>query len=356
MFRPRLRIAAFTLIELLVVIAIIGILIALLLPAVQKIREAASRMKCTNNLKQLGLAHHGYHDTYLHLIFSVGTSNSGTRNTNPIGNEETISGVVYLLPFLEQNNLYSLINQPSTNGGTAVNPFGPPRDFNWYVPWQKDIPLFHCPSSPPGSYYGGDTTYAGRRTVLCLGDMINNNRTGNNSRGVFGYNSSVRLTDILDGTSTTLLMSEQASNGSATDIHGLGAQNQSGVNTNPSSCLATASNGQYLSSVGVQTSRPLTALWHNGQPAFNCFNTVLPPNSPTCMIDAYGDSWALTSATSYHTGGVNVLLADGSVRFVTNGINTGNLSAAEPTSGGPSPYGVWGALGTRAGGEVVGNY
>src|SRR5258708_3972134 len=125
--KPRSRVG-FTLIELLVVIAIIGVLIGLLLPAVQKVREAANRMKCANNLKQLGIAHHAYHDSSGSLIFSSGPTNYGSRTTNPIGNEQSISGLVYLMPYVEQAGILHTLEQATTYGGTPCNPFGPPRD------------------------------------------------------------------------------------------------------------------------------------------------------------------------------------------------------------------------------------
>jgi prepilin-type N-terminal cleavage/methylation domain-containing protein/prepilin-type processing-associated H-X9-DG protein len=348
------RSRGFTLIELLVVIAIIAVLIALLVPAVQKVREASARTQCQNNLKQLGLAHHGYHDQYKYLIFSRGATNTGTRSTNPIGNEETITGMVYLLPFIEQGPLFNQMNAPSTNAGTPVNPFGPPRDFNWYVPWQQNIPLFRCPSSMPGSDYGGDATFKGRRNYfLCLGDTILNNHSTTTGRGIFHYKSKYALVHITDGTSNTILMSEVGGNATATDIRGIAANNITGTNTNPSTCIATATNGNYT--VPVQSSRTMTSLWHSGLAFAVGFNTVLPPNSPSCVADNWGDSWGLISASSYHTGGINVVLADGSVRFVSNGINTGTVTAAEVTSG-ASPYGVWGALGTRNGGETLNDF
>jgi prepilin-type N-terminal cleavage/methylation domain-containing protein/prepilin-type processing-associated H-X9-DG protein len=342
----------FTLIELLVVIAIIAVLIGLLLPAVQKVREAANRAKCQSNLKQLGLALHAYHDVRGALPWMRGVSNDGTRNTDPVGNEETISGLVYLLPYIEQDNLLREISAPYA-GPPATLPFGPPRDFAYYPPWQADIPLLRCPSDPPGLFYQSDTRFRGRRNyALCLADTIYNNHSTTQSRGAFGFNSATRLLDITDGTSHTILMAEKANAVDASDVRGLAANNVPGMNTNPGLCLATAANGRYLPATGVQGQRLLGSLWHSGLAPFAGFNTVLPPNSPTCIVDNWGDSWGLISASSYHPGGVNALMGDGSVRFVSDAIDTGDLTAPEPHAG-PSPYGVWGALGTKAGGETV---
>jgi prepilin-type N-terminal cleavage/methylation domain-containing protein/prepilin-type processing-associated H-X9-DG protein len=354
----------FTLIELLVVIAIIAILIGLLLPAIQKVREAADRNKCQNSLKQLGVAHHAYHDGAKNLVFSrgwtgprqPGTNNPYTRSTNPQGNEDTITGMVFLLPYLEQAPLYSQIEAGVPTAGTPISPFGLPRDFGGFTPWLADIPLLRCPSSPNGMPYNYGGNFVGRRNyMLSFGDKIANTHNSANARGVFGWNSKTRLNDIKDGTSSTLMMSEQGSSDDATTTPGMGAYNISGLNTNPSTCRAQATGIVWNTGVNVQSGRPLTSLWHSGLSPHVGFNTVLPPNSPNCLNDQWGDNWSLTAATSYHPGGVNVLMCDGAVKWVTDSIDAGNPATAEPTSGG-SPYGIWGALGTRNGRESLGNW
>ncbi len=135
----------------------------------------------------------------------------------------------------------------------------------------------------------------------------------------------------------------------------MGANNVAGTNTNPSVCLTKSSGIKYLPATTVQSARVLGSLWHSGLAPFVGFTTVLPPNAPTCLADNWGDTWGVYSASGYHPGGVMALLADASVRFVAETIDTGNLTAPEVASG-PSPYGVWGALGTRSGSESVESY
>lgn len=367
----------FTLVELLVVIAIIGVLVGLLLPAVQAAREAARRMQCSNQLKQLGLGMHNYLSTYQAFPWLKGPSNfPGNRGTNPRGNEQSINGFVGLLPYIEQGALFNQISSPwaAVGANPPSLPFGPPRDFVYYPPWQLRLQAFICPSSPDGiGYSNNQAGFVGnnRNYAMNLGDMILNSHglgftntstttLAPNFRGMFGYNRFIKIGEMTDGTSNTLLLAEKANAVDSRNVKGLAAANVPGLNLNPSVCLARAVGGFYLPTlrprsaggVDIQDFRTHGTLWQTGLGPFVGFQTVLPPNSPSCLNENWGDTWGLSSASSYHTGGVQVCFGDGSVRFIGQNIDTGNVALPE-VSGGPSPYGVWGALGSRAGGEVA---
>jgi type II secretory pathway pseudopilin PulG len=335
---------------MLVVIAILATLMGLLLPAVQGAREAARRVQCMNNLKQIALGLKSFaasrNDEF---PFLRGVTNDGTRGTNPQGNERTITGLVYVLPFIDEKPLYDQI-ATAWPGPPAVLPFGPIRDAPWYPPWQARLPIFLCPSAPLGLAYSGDARYAGRRHyALSMGDKIANNHAQRNDRGIFGFGEGMALGEIRDGLSNTILLGERANAVDESDIRGLSAANVAGLNTNPAICLARAAGGRYLPGVSVQSARPMGSLWHSGLAPHAGFNTVLPPNSPSCMPDNWGDSWALSAASSYHPGGVHVAMADSGTRFVSDLIDAGDPTRPEVTTpSAPSPYGVWGALGTPA--------
>ena len=370
-FRRPSHVRGFTLVELLVVIAIIGILVGLLLPAVQAAREAARRMQCTNSLKQLGLAVLNYESTYKRLPARAAGTNSPFNGTERVSNNGgRLSGFIPLLPFLEQAPMYSKIQagDPTGAGGSTIaggpniNPGGPAAWASW-APWNVSPPGLTCPSDGP--VFQAPATTAINNYAFNLGDSNNNALNIGNARGPFGRSQFVRLSEITDGTSNTLIFSERlkANFGLSTvvanqiDIKLGMATSVANIINVPQLCYGTAT-GQYFTAGQIVKGR-FGSLWSDGQSERVCFNTILPPNKPSCTSDNNGnaDSGAntfglLIPPSSRHTGGVNAGRADGSVSFIADNIDAGNLSAAELTSG-PSPYGVWGALGTKSGGEAV---
>jgi prepilin-type processing-associated H-X9-DG protein len=337
---------------LLVVIAIIGILIALLLPAVQAAREAARRSQCVNNLKQLGLGLQNYHD--VNRSFPFGKGGTGGNGGTIGGNALRVSGFIPLLPYIEQVALYDQIK----SGGNGAPPLGPVGWSGW-ANWNVQVPGLLCPSDvrpSPAAGAVGENNYA-----FSHGDSINNNCFNTdplNSRGMFCSNNTVTMAMVTDGTSNTIAMCERIrsnfGNGSQVgpDVRTGTAVGIANLNTSPGVCLATT-NGPYFNS-SVTVHGYFGSLWTDGETERCGFTTVLGPNSPSCLIptsnccaDAPGGVY---SPSSYHPGGVNGVMVDGSVRFIADAINTGNLSYPEVSSG-PSPYGVWGAMGSKNGGE-----
>jgi prepilin-type N-terminal cleavage/methylation domain-containing protein/prepilin-type processing-associated H-X9-DG protein len=312
----RIRRSGFTLIELLVVIAIIAILIGLLLPAVQKVREAAARMKCSNNLKQLGLALHNHNDTF--NVLPPGQYNNFYENDAP-----WIRGcwVQPTLPFMEQDNLYRIYDTArQANGNWAL-----------VVP-NKDtiIPTLVCPSdgnSPKTqtrdtNVVNGVSVVQGLHTnyVTCSGSTLLI-RPGNLGNGVFYVKSKNKVATIADGTSNTVFASEilvVPDSTSANDLRGRYCNAWYMNNGFTTAQLPNTTLPDVVGYQGISTVRSPSQLVGNG----------------TGTADAVG-----LYARSNHTGGVNALMGDGSVRFVSNSINLT----------------VWQAMGTREGGEVVVN-
>ncbi|MBC7351906.1 MAG: DUF1559 domain-containing protein [Thermogutta sp.] len=343
----------FTLVELLVVIAIIGILIALLLPAVQAAREAARRSQCTNNLKQLGLALHNYHDVHNRFVpLKAGTTGASPWDDN---NNGQLCGLIPLTPFLEQRALWDAITAGGTlDNGTPTKPFGPAAWRTDYWPFRQQVPTLLCPSDPAyGKKSSGEQGF--NNYHFNVGDHINRNAYDRPNRGPFAHFYWASFSDITDGSSNTFGMIERSIYTKTGAIRGDGVANLAGIDQNPTLCLATkGQNGMYASGYTLHSEKVVGRRWADGRPYWNGVTTVLPPNSPSCLGTANSWEWGIFSPSSYHPGGVNALLMDGSVRFISETIDTGNLAAPQPgNGGGPSPYGVWGALGSMAGGEPV---
>lgn len=349
------RLKGFTLIELLVVIAIIAILIALLLPAVQQAREAARRTQCKNNLKQLGLALHNYHDVYGQFIFHKG--GTGWTGTNT-GNWGRLSGFIGLLPYIEQKNLYDQISTAGTYGGTAYPAMGPEPWVSAYDPWRTQINAFLCPSDSTPSSGSGRSSIGKVNYAFSNGDSITASQNSMSTRGMFAHSRTFGIRDCTDGSSNTILMAEVVRSLGGLSKLGGTAQGIGGLDANPSSCLAVLDpNDRNQFATGTTVNAWSGDKWCDSNVSMTGFQTILPPNGPRCSASGWDGTWGVYSSQSRHTGGVQILLGDGSVRFISENIDTGDQLASDPGSGGGvSPYGVWGALGTKGGGEVIGEF
>jgi prepilin-type processing-associated H-X9-DG protein len=223
-----------------------------------------------------------------------------------------------------------------------------------------------CPSDEPAASGGvdpGQTNYcfSAGDAVTSTGPSLPlvNNASGKNPRGPFGHNSRIRSADFLDGASNTLAMSERVRAFDSFSLKG-GVVEISGIENDPSLCAAAEQPGGVLA--GGTTYAWSGLRWQDGAPGFMAVTTILSPNSPCCVSPSSGggaspQNMGIYSPSSYHPGGVAALFCDGSARLVAEEIDTGDITAPEPVRlGDSSPYGVWGALGSRRGREIIDAY
>ncbi|MEM0927490.1 MAG: DUF1559 domain-containing protein, partial [Planctomycetota bacterium] len=353
------RKSGFTLVELLVVIAIIGILVGLLLPAVQAAREAARRMSCSNNFKQIGLALHNYHSAYKALPTTrggtarvFGNNNPQSREARPIGglyggnNLHNLSSLVQLTPYIEQQALWEQISnvfrvrEPASAAGMfEFSPMGPNADISLaqhgrfqYDPWLTTVPMLRCPSDPgDGLPAQGRTNYG-----VCIGDAIQFQNTGfrfqsgavnatvaprakQTCRGMFFPRETTRFRDTLDGLSNTIMAGEMSTDLGDRDVT-TQAVNEGGLGrlmTSPLVCT------EDVDPERPRFWNPLTATftggpqgqrgfkWSSGYAVHTCVTTILPPNSPICSSGAGTWRPGIYGPSSRHQGGAHVLMGDG---------------------------------------------
>ncbi|QDU64334.1 Type II secretion system protein G precursor [Planctomycetes bacterium Pan216] len=303
----------FTLVELLVVIAIIGVLVALLLPAVQQARESARRMQCTSNLKQMGAALHNYHDA--HGKFPPGfITDTGWAWGS------------FLLPYLDRMDLYDRLN---VNGIMDVRSSNPTlRDL-----CRTKLPIYLCPSDSPGSkvsqnphgpvnILGTGGNQIGLSNYLGISGTFDIRCWSTNVDGIFYFNSAIGIPDITDGTSKTIAIGERA------------------VSTNNTSAARGAN--------WAGTSSPSTKCWDNsgGNPPDHIRfreTTLLATRAGWSLINT--PAGYTRGASSLHPGGANFLLADGAVTFISDVIDSSNNSGANMST--------YQRLGSRNDGKIV---
>lgn len=338
----RTRLSGFTLIELLVVIAIIAVLVAILLPAVQQAREAARNSQCKNNLKQLGVAFHNYHETMGCFPSSQGGGVTGQSDWR--GH----SAHVMILPYIDQAALY---NKYDMNAWAWWDNGKGPHQVNANTAGRQRIAGFLCPSNSSFQTDGTGIT-AGCNYPVCEGDnagMFNDGVSGGfnlvKSNGVFTMRAIVNIGAITDGTSNTIMVGEQ--------IQSLSGSTDAVVNLRQAVAIPSGWDGTFLTQAQLDdwgarcrattTQRTETGrFWTPGVHEQTAFNVLLPPNSvyPNCTAHCGGcapDGPAAVGARSLHTGGVNICLADGAVKFVGNNID----------------YSLWQYMGSRSDGNKI---
>ena len=402
----------FTLLELMVVVGVIGILIGLLLPAVQAAREAARRMSCSNNFKQIALGVHQYHSAF-DILPPHGTGTFTNQNNPSTSNQFRLSFLVSILPFIGETPAWNSINdsyrgtplskdllEASSDpySGSTIDltydgqdpteqhlypPMGPSPSIGSYPFWNSEIRCYRCPSDPGiGNPSLGRTNYA-----ACLGDAIQGLDEGRwvfrestwspagkelmiaTGRGMFVPRGTTRFADVTDGLSSTIMLGEIATDLGDRDSRTTPSLNngwEDGVLSNAKFC--SEQRDYERPNFWQDTIKlPNTAAqgrgfrWADAMPLMTGFNTIRPPNQELCY--GGGSQTIGTSPTSSrHQGGAHCAMGDGAIIFLTDSIDCGGYEEKGTVTldgidqlapGNKSVFGLWGAMGTRNQNELI---
>ncbi|MCC9600921.1 DUF1559 domain-containing protein [Stieleria sp. JC731] len=358
------------------------ILVAMLPRQLISQRESTRSSVCADHLREITSGLHNYSNAFKRLPPGTGGTWSGQDPSK--SNQGRLGPLVGLLPFIGHTKTWEIIASPlNTENGMSFPPMGPTPTFNpeRYPPWAMAPEVYLCPTSASvlnresqvvtslreperkltvTSYvacFGDSTTMQGEILDLSdplMRDLVRQRNASN--RGMFVTGRSIRLSDCTDGLSNTVIYSETIASLRRLDGQSEIVRNVQGLSKQPSLCIEAAQKEDRQFWKFGRGAR-----WSDGWPLLTGFQTVLPPNSPSCT-SPFGAIDPVVSASSLHPDGVHIALADGAVRFITDRIDTGDLDVAGVASGegyaqpdSESPYGLWGAIGSRNAGEIVPN-
>ena len=336
----------FTIVELLVVIAIIGILLGMLMPVIRTVREPARRTHCLNNLRQIALASLNYEST--HMKFPLAT---GLDVADAAHNADQYSGFVALLPFMEQNDLHAAITEGTTIEGVDYAPY--PALYGERFPlWKNELQIVHCPLIGTK-----DTDTAPTHYGFCIGDRARNIGNPESIRGTFANSRPLAFDDLTDGSSNTILFGEIGTTIEDGNECPYAINQPQQLLEDPTACYELV-DGKPQQNWAFKRRVPLSQIgrgghWADGRAGVALFNTILPPKSPSAAVRGSVGVDGIYSASGPHPSTVSIAFGDGSVHSIGTDIDSGDPSHPTPTveemaDGAPTPYGVWGALGTSS--------
>ena len=336
------------LIALLCVVILLGLFVSLFSRGLVTPREQARRVMCLNNLRNLALAAISYESSHQEFPIGVGIEDqNGVLQTNPV------SGLVALLPFLEQSKFYDEISNPLVVGEMEYPAFEAPLTDADYPPWAEGNSIFICPSAESATSEFGRTSYA-----FSVGDVARNVSQQKVLRGAFGYFKALDSYNVTDGWSNTIGILEIGGGTVRAVSGGCLVDGKPDWLDNPKQVFTVVDDGRYRSGSKLIDRG---SHWADGRAGVALANTILPVNSPSFQVQGSSSDDGIYSAGSKHPGGCNVAFLDGSTHFISDDIDVGDATATTLTveqmaDNVPSPHGVWGALGTIGAGEDVSRF
>ncbi|QDT13169.1 DUF1559 domain-containing protein [Planctomycetes bacterium K23_9] len=348
----RTSLSRFSIRDLLILITVAAVVLALLLPKILRARERARKSMCAGRLSYITLAVHNFHSTHKRMPQAMGATLLGISDRR--------SGVVELLPYLDQQELHQSISQVLIIDGVRFAAGGSVPWDKSYLPWQVQLATLRCPSDA-----SQEGTFASVNYVFSVGDLVTNLHSPvskDNVRGAFAPGHAIRFREILDGLSNTIMMLETATKRG----HSIAGQFVVDVPIEkmqaPQDCFQfvdPARSDRYFKKTRL-SDLGRGGNWADGAGGYSLGHTILPPNSSSVAIEGTAAVDGIFSASSRHLDGCHAAMCDGAVVFFSDSIESGDLGSEPPSaitdSDGNyirSPYGLWGILGTRASRETI---